>query len=100
MNRYQDAWSQPGALTAMLNWYRALVQYMPDLPSNDIVEVETLILWGKRDNFLSHHMAQPSVEKCPNGKLAMFELASHFVQHDAPMQFNRHVLDFFHKGSS
>lgn len=100
INRYQDAWSQTGALTAMLNWYRAVVQYMPALPADDIVEVETLILWGKRDAYLSHHMAQPSVEKCPNGKLILFELASHFVQHDAPMQFNRHLLDFFSKGNS
>src|SRR5580658_7680689 len=28
LDRYREAWSQPGALTAMINWYRALLREM------------------------------------------------------------------------
>ena len=29
---YREAWSPPGAITAMLNWYRALFRYPPTIP--------------------------------------------------------------------
>ena len=39
MEKYKEAWSQPGALTAMLNWYRAAARYqMPDLQTPAIPE--------------------------------------------------------------
>ena len=29
IEKYKEAWSQPGAMTAMLNWYRAALRYRP-----------------------------------------------------------------------
>ncbi len=54
------AWSQPGALTGALNWYRALnieaalapqgVASVPDLGgASGVVHVPTLLVWGERD---------------------------------------------------
>lgn len=55
-----QAWSQPGALTAALHWYRALnldaalgpqgVASVPDLGhASGVVNVPTLLVWGERD---------------------------------------------------
>ena len=50
LDRRVAAWSEPGALTAMLNWYRAL-RHRPSRPLPRI-EAETLVLWGVEDRFL------------------------------------------------
>lgn len=58
--RYLDDWGQPGALTAMLNWYRAskLVVPPPDaevpLPDLSIpaIRIPTLVIWGMADKAL------------------------------------------------
>jgi len=57
---YKDAWSRPGTLTAMLNWYRALVR-RPTAPAGR-VQAPTRILWGKRDQALASGLAEASLE--------------------------------------
>lgn len=55
-----EAWSQPGALTGGLNYYRASPLYPPTAddpgprklqlkPEDFVVRVPTLVLWGERD---------------------------------------------------
>ncbi len=50
VTRYTDNASAPGALTAMLNWYRALPRDMvkSSVPMHRI-KVPTLYIWGRRD---------------------------------------------------
>lgn len=92
--RYREAWAQPGAMTAMLNWYRALVQYRPARPDTWRVMVPTLMIWGARDHALSAAMAQPSIDLCDDGRLVMIPDATHWVQHDAREQVNALLTDF------
>lgn len=91
---YRKAWSQPGALTAMINWYRALVRYRPAAPVDFRVHLPTLMLWGKRDVALSYAMVRPSIELCDHGRLTVFDEATHWVQHDEPVQVNRELIQF------
>ncbi|MFZ4814058.1 MAG: alpha/beta fold hydrolase [Phototrophicaceae bacterium] len=95
---YQQAWSQDKALTGMLNWYRAYVQYPPKLNGNQRVTVPTLMLWGMNDPALISEMAEASIELCDEGKLVLFKDASHFVQHDKAERVNELLLDFFANG--
>src|SRR5690606_19168326 len=46
---YRQAWEQPGALTGMLNWYRAL-RFRSRIPER--ITTPTLVLWGMRDQAL------------------------------------------------
>jgi pimeloyl-ACP methyl ester carboxylesterase len=98
---YIQAWNQPGALTSMLNWYRAAFRAGLRGPRQPArikargVNVPTLILWGKQDIALSWEMAQPSCDLCQQGELVFFENASHWVQHDEPLKITRHLLEFF-----
>lgn len=91
---YKQAWSQPGAMTAMLNWYRAILRYRPNLPKDLRVHVPTLILWGMQDVALSHRMARLSLDYCDSGKLIFFEDATHWVQHDEASEVTSLLLEF------
>ena len=47
---YKQAWSQPGALTAMLAWYRASYDNgIVDIGDSVTIGVPTLVLWGMQD---------------------------------------------------
>ncbi len=95
IDKYRQAWWRKGAITSMLNWYRAVIQLPPDMSGDMHIQVPTLILWGTQDVALGREMAQPSLELCDEGKLVFFESASHWVQLDESESVNRHLLDFF-----
>lgn len=96
---YKKAWSQPGALTGMLNWYRAMFRgsfkYLlhRNIPARR-VKTPTLILWGKRDVALNHEMVESSLALCDDGRAVMFEDATHWVQHDKADEVNKHLIEF------
>ena len=91
---YKKAWSQPGAMTAMLNWYRAAVRYLPKLLKDGRVKVPTQMIWGMKDVALSHRMARPSIDYCDEGSLVLFEEATHWVQHDEAEAVNQLLIEF------
>ncbi|MFN3980720.1 MAG: alpha/beta fold hydrolase [Caldilinea sp.] len=92
---YKQAWSQPGAVTSMLNWYRAAVRYQGKAQELGRIRPPTLMIWGANDIALSRTMAQPSIDLCDNGRLVFLEEASHWVQHEEPETVNRLLLEFF-----
>ena len=94
-NRYREAWAQPGALTAMINWYRANLGGASTKSGPSLVEPETLIIWGKKDPHLSHQLAPLSLEHCRQGVLVYFEDASHWVQHDKAAEVSQLLIDHF-----
>ena len=56
---YERAWREPGALTGMLNWYRAL----PRRPriADARVAAPTLLIWGERDRVLERGLGEASL---------------------------------------
>jgi epoxide hydrolase 4 len=69
IEKYREVWSQPGTMTAMLNWYRATVWHRPQITNDLRVHVRTLMLWGVNDVALSRRMARPSLDYCDDGNL-------------------------------
>jgi pimeloyl-ACP methyl ester carboxylesterase len=92
---YRAAWSQPGAATAMLNWYRAGFRSRPKRRLGQHVTVPTLLIWGAKDRFLGREMAQESIDLCDNGRLEYIEEATHWVQHEEAGRVNGLLHDFF-----
>ncbi len=82
LQQYRTAWSQPGAFTAMINWYRAALRNPASRQPSVRITVPTLLIWGARDQFLKREMAQPSIDFCDNGRLVLLENATHWVQHE------------------
>lgn len=95
LTAYRQAWAQPGALTAMLHWYRAAVRNQARAQTLGRIRVPTLMIWGANDIALSRVMAQESVDLCDRGRLVFLEEASHWVQHEEAETVNRLLLEFF-----
>ncbi len=93
---YMDEWGQPGAMTAMLNWYRASGFVVP-LPNDEPprpafldapfppVTQPTLVIWGMEDKALLPVQIEDLPRYVPDLTLERIEGAGHFVPwEDAP----------------
>lgn len=80
---YQNAWAADGAVTAMINWYRALFRHGGEPPS-DRVQAPTLIIWGENDEALVPEMAPESLNYCDSGSLKLIPDGTHWVPHEHP----------------
>jgi pimeloyl-ACP methyl ester carboxylesterase len=107
-SKYIQAWSQPGALTGNLNYYRASPLYPPasekdkdqiagilDLPREMLaVKVPTLVIWGEQDQALltgnldglDEYVEDLTVKRIPDG--------THWVIHEQPELVNSLIRDF------
>ena len=106
---YIQAWSQPGALTGGLNYYRAAGIGPPtpgaEAPSGNFaaaggqfaVKVPTLVIWGEKDTALltgnlvglDQFVSSLSIKRIPEG--------SHWVIHERPAEVNGYIRDFLRK---
>jgi epoxide hydrolase 4 len=94
---YTQAWSQPGALTGMINYYRAALRRSPrkTLAQMTPIAAQTLVIWGMRDRHLGSELAEPAPEWVPNVQVERIPEATHWVQHEAPERVNELLVDFF-----
>jgi epoxide hydrolase 4 len=94
IKRYIEAWSQPGAASAMINYYRFAVRHS----GGEIrpITAPTLVIWGGRDRFLGPTLAEPHREDVPNlDRVERLPDASHWVHHDEAERVNQLLADFF-----
>jgi pimeloyl-ACP methyl ester carboxylesterase len=101
---YVEAWSQPGALTGGLNYYRA-AEVGPGGGGHEAfktkhpvasfeVKMPTLVIWGEKDPYiltgnldgLERYVPQLTVERIPD--------ATHWVVHEKPARVNELIRDF------
>jgi epoxide hydrolase 4 len=102
IERYVEAMAQPGALTATLNYYRALLRKPGETRALlQRVEAPVLVIWGERDRFLSRRLAEPPHLWVPNlVRVKRLPDASHWVAEDRPLEVNTLLLDFLRSPSS
>jgi epoxide hydrolase 4 len=93
---YVDAWSQPGASSGMINYYRASVREPQKRVEAAIrpISAPTLVIWGERDRYLGPSLAEPAKEDVPNQRVERIADASHWVHHDAAERVNQLLIDF------
>lgn len=102
LKRYVEAWSQPGALTGMINYYRAALRRSPGktLALMKPIEAQTLVIWGMRDRHIGSELAEPAPEWVPNLRMERIAEATHWVQHDAAERVNELLVEFLDGGRS
>jgi pimeloyl-ACP methyl ester carboxylesterase len=103
---YIEAWSQPGALTGGLNYYRAAQVGPPSgaqTSANDFatampkINLPTLVIWGEKDTALltgnleglDEHVTKVTIRRIPDG--------THWVVHEKRELVNRYIRDFINK---
>jgi len=102
---YIDAWSQPGALTGSLNYYRASPLYPPapgdagaaklKLDPRDFhVRVPTLIIWGEKDKALLPSILDGIEEMVESLEVVRVPDATHWVLDEKPNLVNAEIRRF------
>lgn len=87
IDHYRDNASQPGALTAMINYYRANFPGVLKGPA-PVVTVPTLMVWGEQDIALDIALTRGYGPLVDDFTLVTLPDASHWVQQDAPVAVN------------
>lgn len=97
LERYVEAWSQPGALTGMINYYRAALRQSPGEAMVRLrpVEAPTLVIWGERDRHLGAELAEPLPRWVPDARIEWLPQATHWVQHEEAQRVNELLAEFF-----
>jgi epoxide hydrolase 4 len=88
---YQKAWSQPGALTGGLNWYRAMDRGAVE---PRLIEVPTLVIWGMRDTALLPGNLEGLEQHVPHLTIQRVPDADHWVAHQRPDLVNTAIRQF------
>jgi pimeloyl-ACP methyl ester carboxylesterase len=100
---YIEAWSQPGALTGGLNYYRAahLGSFTGESddslsadPSLFTVVVPTLVIWGEKDRWLLTGNLEGLEKYVPNLTIKRIADGSHWVIHEKPGLVNSYIREF------
>jgi epoxide hydrolase 4 len=98
LKQYKESWTKEGAVTAMLNSYRAALLRPSKWALHSEasrVRVPALLIWGENDQFAVQAMAKESLPYCDDGRVEIFENASHWIQHEQPAKLNRLLSEFF-----
>ena len=98
---YRRNAAKPGALRAMINYYRALFRFPPKLQvtedSFENITVPTLLIWGEQDLALSKHLAVATDAYVDNLSVRFIPSGSHWIQQDCPEEVNRILSTFLEK---
>ncbi|MDO4263372.1 MAG: alpha/beta fold hydrolase [Deinococcus sp.] len=89
---YEAAWSQPGAASAMLNYYRALARW--GNVKGTQVQAPTLLLWGMQDVALVPELSEGLEAWVPDLQVVLFAQATHWLMRDEPVRVNNLLAEF------
>jgi epoxide hydrolase 4 len=92
--RYVGAWSHPGAVRAMLAYYRALRRRRGTPRAHASIAAPTLVIRGADDRLFDPDLYEMSSEFADDCTIRVVEGAGHFVQHDAPEEVNLILGEF------
>ncbi|MGV1036922.1 MAG: alpha/beta fold hydrolase [Candidatus Nanopelagicales bacterium] len=101
LEHYRDAFSRPGAAEAAIGWYRAALRSPKKSTTQSAAKITapTLVVWGVKDQFLGAELVSPkslaTVMAAGNVPTVRFiGQAGHFVQNEAPADFNAALLNW------
>lgn len=105
---YLDEWSQPGAMTGMLNWYRASPMEVPDMnaPAVDTpflqrpfprLTMPVLVVWGMQDAALLPCQLDGLDDHIDALTIVRVAEAGHFIPWEAPDAVNAAIQAFLER---
>jgi len=92
---YKQAMSQTGALTATINYYRAVLRQNPLKLAKQVepVAAETFLIWGEQDRALGRELTEGLSRLVPRLHVDYLP-AGHFVQLERPDEVNRLLVEY------
>ena len=102
---YVHDWDRPGALTAMLNWYRAAKIEVPEMGENagmpgwtrvpfPQVRVPVLVVWGLKDKALLPVQLEGLEKLVEDLRIVVERDAGHFIPWEKPEVVTSAIRDF------
>ena len=90
---FRENASVPGAMTAMLNYYRALFRGARELRKQPMatIEIPTLFLWGEEDTALGKELTYGTGRYVKDLTVRYLPNVSHWAQQEAPETVNAMV---------
>ncbi|MDV3000156.1 MAG: Soluble epoxide hydrolase [Chroococcopsis gigantea SAG 12.99] len=93
---YKESASQPGALTAMVNYYRNIfdsgVLNGPGIDRQ--LDIPTLMIWGENDSALGKELTYGTEKYVPDITIKYIPDCSHWVQQEQPRLVNQYIREF------
>jgi pimeloyl-ACP methyl ester carboxylesterase len=99
VERYVDAFSQPGALRGGFNCYRAAFRTLGSDQGDPKIYAPTLILWSEHDPILPIAWSDKLSEFFPHHTLKRIPESGHFVMRDQPDLVNQAIIEFASGGT-
>ena len=105
IRRYKEAMSRPGALTAMLDYYRTFARTLGRRSGSgggkatQTVTRPTLVIWGERDTALNPHNLDGLEEYVPDLRIERLPDTSHWVLADEPERVSELMIGFLREGT-
>lgn len=96
LERYREAMSRPGALTAAIGYYRAIRRERmrtEELAADGCVTCPTLVLWGEHDQALGKELTYRLERWVPNVNVRYLD-CGHWTQQERSEDVNRYLLEF------
>ena len=94
LEAYKKAAAKPGALTAMLNYYRHNFLGLFNPTEWTVLQVPTMMIWGENDTALGKELTYDTQEYVKHLQLRYIPNCSHWVQQEQPELVNQYMGDF------
>jgi len=93
---YRRSANQAGALTSMINYYRAALRKRSGFSEEpyNVIETPTLMIWGEDDVALSKESTYGTEEHVRDFRIRYLSRVSHWVQQEAPDATNQMIGAF------
>jgi pimeloyl-ACP methyl ester carboxylesterase len=90
---FKDAAARPGALTAMVNYYRNALRGARNQDFG-VLDVPTLMIWGERDSALGKELTYGTEDYVRDFRIKYIPNCSHWVQQEQPELVNQYMHEF------
>lgn len=99
LEKFMEAWSKPGALTASINYYRANIRpeiFMEEIPLKfPKITSPTLVIWGEEDVALTLEVSKGAEKYVDTSyTIRYIPKCGHWVQNEEPKVVNNYILEF------
>ena len=96
LDAYRNAAAKPGALKAMLNYYRNVFQglFNPSRYQWKQLLMPILMIWGENDVALGKELTMETEDYAQDLQIKYIPQCSHWVQQEKPQLVNQYMRDF------
>jgi len=96
VERYREAYAEPGALTAMINYYRAAIRRIDQVETRRI-DAPALVLWGDEERYIGREFSDPGKDLVPDVRIHHVPGATHWIHHERPELVTAEIAAFLRK---